>query len=177
MMINTPTVLGSSSTLEVADTKRASLEQIDVKKRILSSPRPHPSVPSSGGSSGGSSGSSSSGGSSGGGSSSGGSSGGSSSGGGSSGGGAAAANASNLASHNAQKGVGLMLGIAAVAGMVIAAVVIPRRKTATEAKHPLKGSLNKRIDLFANLAKHTSSAERPPRRDEEGRYINADSIV
>ena len=70
-----------------------------------------------------------------------------------------------------------MLSIAAVAGMAIAAVAIPRRKIATEANHPLKGSLNRRISLFSNLAKHSDSANRPPRRDEEGRYINADSIV
>ncbi len=68
-----------------------------------------------------------------------------------------------------------MLSIAAVAGMAIAAVAIPRRKVATEDSHALKGSLNKRIELFSNLAKHASS--RPPRRDEEGRYINADAIV
>jgi hypothetical protein len=68
-----------------------------------------------------------------------------------------------------------MLSIAAVAGMAIAAVAIPRRKVATENAHPLAGSLNRRIGLFSNLAKHASS--RPPRRDEEGRYINADSIV
>ena len=68
-----------------------------------------------------------------------------------------------------------MLSIAAVAGMAIAAVAIPRRQVATENSHPLKGSLEKRIGLFSNLAKHASV--RPPRRDEDGRYINADSIV
>ena len=68
-----------------------------------------------------------------------------------------------------------MLSIAAVAGMAIAAIAIPRRKVATENEHALKGSLNRRISLFSNLAKHASS--RPPRRDETGRYINADTIV
>jgi len=68
-----------------------------------------------------------------------------------------------------------MLSIAGVAAMAIAAVAIPRRKVATENAHPLTGSLNRRIGLFSNLAKHAAS--RPPRRDEEGRYINADSIV
>jgi len=70
-----------------------------------------------------------------------------------------------------------MLSVAAVVGMIIAAVAIPRRKTAEVDNHPLKGSLNKRISLFGNLAKHTASTNRPPRRDEDGRYINADAIV
>lgn len=68
----------------------------------------------------------------------------------------------------------VMLGVAAAAGMAIAAIAIPRRKVATE-DHALKGSLNKRIALFSNLAKHAPS--RPPRRDETGRYINADDMA
>lgn len=189
LMILDATVVAGSSTTEVADENQSQLHQIQVdgeeeRKRVLSS-KPPPKKPSSGSSgSGGSSGSSGgSGGSSGGsGGSSGGSGGGSGSGGsggggggGGSGGSASALSSNDLISHKAKKNLALMLSIAAVAGMAIAAVAIPRRQIATEKPHPLKGSLNKRIDLFSNLAKHASV--RPPRRDEDGRYINADSIV
>lgn len=68
----------------------------------------------------------------------------------------------------------VMLGVAAAVGMAIAAIAIPRRNVATD-DHALKGSLNKRIKLFSNLAKHAPS--RPPRRDETGRYINADDMA
>jgi hypothetical protein len=70
----------------------------------------------------------------------------------------------------------LMLGMAAVAGAAMAAMFIPKRKVETP-DHPLKGSLNRRINLFSHLAQHTDGTERPPRRDEEGRYINADALV
>jgi len=74
-----------------------------------------------------------------------------------------------------KKSMVVMLSVAALAGIAIAAIAIPRRKVATEKNHALKGSLNKRIELFSNLAKHASS--RPPRRDEAGRYVNADTLV
>jgi len=70
-----------------------------------------------------------------------------------------------------------MLSIAAVAGVAIAAYAVPRRTVTTKSDHPLRGSLNRRINLFSNLAQHADSATRPPRRDEEGHYINADAIV
>jgi len=125
----------------------------------------------SGGSSGGSGGGSGGGGGGGGGGSSGGS------GGGGGGGAASGIQGNHVISTKAKKSLVMMLSIAAVAGMAIAAVAIPRRKIATDGNHPLKGSLNKRIGLFSNLAKHPSSSSRPPRRDEDGRYINADSVV
>ena len=75
----------------------------------------------------------------------------------------------------AKKSLALMLSMAAFAGVIIAAIAIPRRKVANTNDHALKGSINKRIQLFSNLAKHAPT--RPPRRDETGRYINADAIV
>merc|ERR1712238_373621 len=134
--------------------------------------------------SGGGSGSSASGGGSSGGDSSGSSSGGSSSGsssssGGSSGGGGGAngVQSGDLVSVKSSKNLALMLSIAAIAGVAIAAFAVPRRTVTTKSDHPLRGSLNRRINLFSNLAQHADSATRPPRRDEEGHYINADAIV
>jgi len=136
---------------------------------------------SAGGSSGSSSSSSSSSadGSSGGGSSGGGASGGGASGGGASGGTTAnGAQSADLVSSNKSKNLAFMLSFAAVAGVVIAAFAVPRRTIATKPDHPLRGSLSQRIKLFSNLAQHADiSMTRPPRRDEEGRYINADAIV
>merc|ERR1712238_281032 len=129
--------------------------------------------------SGGGSGSSASGGSSGGSSSGsgGGGGGGSSSGSGGGGGGANGVQSGDLVSVKSSKNLALMLSIAAVAGVAIAAFAVPRRTVTTKSDHPLRGSLNRRINLFSNLAQHADSATRPPRRDEEGHYINADAIV
>ena len=81
-------------------------------------------------------------------------------------------------SSKRHRNLAVMLSVAAVAGVAIAALVVPRtRKIETKAGHPLTGSLNRRINLFSNFARHADSASRPPRRDEEGRYINADAIV
>eukprot|EP00533_Pseudo-nitzschia_delicatissima_P006048 CAMPEP_0116103534 /NCGR_PEP_ID=MMETSP0327-20121206/13935_1 /TAXON_ID=44447 /ORGANISM="Pseudo-nitzschia delicatissima, Strain B596" /LENGTH=218 /DNA_ID=CAMNT_0003595649 /DNA_START=135 /DNA_END=791 /DNA_ORIENTATION=- len=204
IVISTPVVAESSTQLRTQ--QQPQLESQDERKLFFGLghllPHPHPKpTPSSDSSSDGSSGSSgsgsgssgsSSGGSSGGSSGSGGSSSGGSSSGGSSSGGSSSGGSSGVDSSTSgtvagaqssdtlsidkgKKSLALMLSIAAVAGMAIAAVAIPRRKVATEDSHALKGSLNKRIELFSNLAKHASS--RPPRRDEEGRYINADAIV
>ena len=68
----------------------------------------------------------------------------------------------------------MLLGAAAVAGVAIAAAVIPKRKVETN-DHPLKGSLNKRINLFSNLAQHSES--RPPRRGIDDGYVNADEVM
>jgi hypothetical protein len=82
-----------------------------------------------------------------------------------------------MVSSKKSKNLAIMLSFAAVAGVVIAAFAVPRRTIATKPDHPLRGSLNQRIKLFSNLAQHADSTTRPPRRDEEGRYINADAIV
>jgi len=143
-------------------------------------PKAHPPSSDDGGSSGGSNSNSNS--NSGGGS--GGSSGSSSSGSSSSS--SSTADANNVASaistdrvsSKRHRNLAVMLSFAAVAGVAIAALVVPRtRKIETKAGHPLTGSLNRRINLFSNFARHADSASRPPRRDEEGRYINADAIV
>jgi len=90
----------------------------------------------------------------------------------------ASAISTDLVSSKRHRNLAVMLGVAAVAGVAIAALVVPRtRKIETKAGHPLTGSLNRRINLFSNFARHADSASRPPRRDEEGRYINADAIV
>ena len=91
---------------------------------------------------------------------------------------AASAISNDLVSSKKHRNLAVMLSVAAVAGVAIAALVVPRtRKIETKAGHPLTGSLNRRINLFSNFARHADSASRPPRRDEEGRYINADAIV
>jgi len=82
----------------------------------------------------------------------------------------------DVESESTTKKLTVLLGVAAVAGVAIAALVAPNRKVETSA-HPLKGSLNRRINLFSKLAEHADATSRPPRRDEEGRYINADVIV
>merc|ERR1711865_1171356 len=134
-------------------------------------PKAHPPSSDDGGSSGGSN------------SNSGGGNGGSS---GSSSSSSSTADANNVASaistdrvsSKRHRNLAVMLSFAAVAGVAIAALVVPRtRKIETKAGHPLTGSLNRRINLFSNFARHADSASRPPRRDEEGRYINADAIV
>jgi len=90
----------------------------------------------------------------------------------------ASAISTDLVSSKRHRNLAFMLSVAAVAGVAIAALVVPRtRKIETKAGHPLTGSLNRRINLFSNFARHADSASRPPRRDEEGRYINADAIV
>jgi hypothetical protein len=70
------------------------------------------------------------------------------------------------------------LGVAAVAGVAIAAAVVPKRRVETQ-EHSLKGSLNRRINLFSNLARHAADpASRPPRRAmDEGSYVNADESI
>jgi hypothetical protein len=68
-----------------------------------------------------------------------------------------------------------MLGIAAVAGVAIAAVAVPKRRVDTPA-HPLKGSVNRRINLFSHLANHAKDRTRPS-RVEDGEYVNADEII
>ena len=71
----------------------------------------------------------------------------------------------------------VFLGVAAVAGVAIAAVATPRRKVGVS-DHPLKGALNKRIKLFSNLAEHADDpTARPPRRHEGLDYVNADEAI
>jgi hypothetical protein len=77
----------------------------------------------------------------------------------------------------AHKGTLVLLGVAAVAGVAIAAAAVPRRRVETP-EHPLKGSLNRRINLFSHLAQHASDpAARPPRRGDDGSYVNADEAI
>ena len=72
----------------------------------------------------------------------------------------------------------LFLGVATVAGAAIAFSVIPKRRVETP-DHPLKGSLNRRINLFSHLARHSNDPEaRPPRRHEDTDvYVNADEAI
>ena len=69
-----------------------------------------------------------------------------------------------------------MLATAAVVGAMIAAVVIKKRKV-VEKEHPLKGALNRRIQLFSNLANHHEEAARPPRRYDEEKFYNAEYVL
>jgi len=69
-----------------------------------------------------------------------------------------------------------MLATAAVVGAAIAALVIKKRKV-VEREHPLKGALNRRIQLFSNLAGHHEEAARPPRRYDEEKFYNAEYVL
>lgn len=103
------------------------------------------------------------------------------SGGGGGGGGGAGVNGviSNDLVQAKHRNIALMLSVAAVAGVAIAALVVPRnRNVQTRPKHSLNGSINRRINLFSNLARHADSSYRPPRRGVDGNeYVNAESIV
>lgn len=70
----------------------------------------------------------------------------------------------------------VLLATAALAGAAIAAVVVKKRKVETKA-HPLKGALNRRIELFSNLAGHHGDAARPPRRYDEEKFYNAEYVL
>ena len=71
----------------------------------------------------------------------------------------------------------MLLGVAAVAGVAIAAATVPKRRVETS-DHPLKGALNRRINLFSHLAKHPNGpGARPPRLVEDGAYVNADEVI
>jgi hypothetical protein len=81
-----------------------------------------------------------------------------------------------MPSRKGTKSTLLFLSIASVAAIAIAAAFVPKRKIEVSS-HPLKGSVGRRINLFSHLATHADEAARPPRRDEDGRYINADVMV
>jgi len=154
---------------------------------------PHNSGGSSGGSSsggsssGGSSGGSSSGGSSGGGTSAATSSGGDGNGGSSSatsssgGEGNAAGGGSRATLFTSSSANLTMLVIAAAAaGAAIGAVVMGRKQQTVKSSHPLRGGLNKRINLFSNFAnKSSAKVERPDRlvemtsKGDEAGYVRA----
>jgi hypothetical protein len=70
----------------------------------------------------------------------------------------------------------VMVAAAAVVGAVIAAVVM-RKRTVVVKEHPLKGALNRRIQLFSNLADHHDNAARPPRRYDEEKFSNAEYVL
>ena len=79
-------------------------------------------------------------------------------------------------SKQKQKATAAFVAVAAVVGAVIAAVVVKKRKVNTK-QHPLKGALNRRIQLFSNLADHHDSAARPPRRYDEEKFYNAEYVL
>jgi hypothetical protein len=91
-------------------------------------------------------------------------------------------NSSSSAVHPAggptsHTGALIFVGVAAVAGAAIAASVIPKHRVATP-EHPLKGSLNRRINLFSHLAHHPNHpVARPPRRHDDDVYVNADEAL
>ena len=58
-----------------------------------------------------------------------------------------------------------LVGAAALVSTVIVATTF--RRTAVKVVHPLKGSINRRMDLFNDMAKHNPSAARPPRRVDD----------
>ena len=77
----------------------------------------------------------------------------------------------------ARKNTMLLLGFAAAAGVAIAVATVPKRTVATP-DHPLKGALTRRINMFSHLARHTNDPlARPPRRGDDGSYVNADEVM
>jgi hypothetical protein len=71
----------------------------------------------------------------------------------------------------------VFLGVAAVAGVAIAAATVPKRQVQTH-DHPLTGSVNRRINMFSHLAGHAQDrTARPSRRGADGSYVNADEII
>ena len=113
-----------------------------------------------------------------------------------------------LGGNAAHRGALIFMGMAAAAGAIVAVSVIPKvrcvplillnyvlhssrltddtrpaflplQRRVETPEHPLKGSLNRRINLFSNLARHTSDpAARPPRRHEETDvYVQADEAM
>lgn len=98
--------------------------------------------------------------------------------GGSSGGLSASTSLAEVATTPAKRtGTLVFLGVAAVAGVAVAAATVPKRRVEAPA-HPLKGALNRRINLFSHLANHANDhTARPPRRGEDGGYVNADVII
>jgi hypothetical protein len=64
--------------------------------------------------------------------------------------------------------VGVIIGLVGAAALVSALLVAAfRRRTTIQTAHPLKGSINRRMNLFNNMAKHNPAASRPPRRVED----------
>ena len=88
--------------------------------------------------------------------------------------------ATDLAGSPARRSSLIFVGVAAVAGVALAAAFVPKRKVEVS-EHPLKGSLNKRINIFTHMAQHAKDpAARPPRRlDDEGAtsYVNANEAM
>lgn len=60
-----------------------------------------------------------------------------------------------------------LVGAAVLASAVVAAAFLRRPNTVKAAAHPLKGSLNRRMNLFNEMAKHSQSASRPPRNVDD----------
>jgi len=88
-------------------------------------------------------------------------------GGGSGGGGGTSGAKSGPVASAARKTAFLALGVAAVAGALIAGAAMKRRKVDTKA-HPLTGSISKRVQLFSNLAGKGGGAR--PVREFEREY-------
>lgn len=88
--------------------------------------------------------------------------------------------ANDAAGAPARRSSLIFVGVAAVCGAALAAAFVPKRKIEVS-EHPLKGSLNKRINIFTHMAQHTKDpAARPPRRvEEEGAtsYVNANEAM
>ena len=65
--------------------------------------------------------------------------------------------------------MGLVIGAVAAAASVVAVAAVRRRRVVNEGtKHPLKGSVRKRMNLFAMLAKHRNG-----RRATTAEYHNS----
>ena len=71
----------------------------------------------------------------------------------------------------------IFLGVAAVAGVAIAAATATKRKVETS-DHPLKGSVNRRINMFSHLVQQANDpTARRPQRGDDGSYVNADEVI
>ena len=71
----------------------------------------------------------------------------------------------------------IFLGVAAMAGVAIAAATVPKRKVET-LDHPLKGSVSRRINMFSHLVQHSKDpTARQPQLGDDGSYVNANEVI
>lgn len=78
---------------------------------------------------------------------------------------------------NARGHTMIFLGLAAMAGVAIAAATVPKRKVET-LDHPLKGSVSRRINMFSHLVQHSKDpTARQPQLGDDGSYVNANEVI
>ena len=97
--------------------------------------------------------------------------------GGGGGGGAAVFDHASVAQHKAPGLIGIVGAVAAAASLVAAAAIRRRRVAQKATQHPLKGSVQRRINLFAMLAKQQKGARRANNNNDDYRVAPEDGLV